>query len=121
MTIGELRDELEDWPEGDEIIFGCEELVRHRCANSREILLAQASVSGSFYETSARSNAFPQRLKSVLIIAFAFFLDGGVSKSAYRGAQALYCLVPNPEKFRQSTFRGFALWLDRDISSLRKH
>jgi hypothetical protein len=26
MTIGELRDELEDWPEGYEIIFGCEEL-----------------------------------------------------------------------------------------------
>jgi hypothetical protein len=25
MTIGELREELEDWPEGDEIIFGCEE------------------------------------------------------------------------------------------------
>jgi hypothetical protein len=22
MTIGELKDELEDWPEGDEIIFG---------------------------------------------------------------------------------------------------
>jgi hypothetical protein len=26
MTIGELREELEDWPEGDEIIFGCEKL-----------------------------------------------------------------------------------------------
>jgi hypothetical protein len=26
MTIGELRDELEDWPESYEIIFGCEEL-----------------------------------------------------------------------------------------------
>jgi hypothetical protein len=30
MTIGELRDELEDWPEGDEIIFGCEELEFYR-------------------------------------------------------------------------------------------
>jgi hypothetical protein len=30
MTIGELRDELEDWPEGDEISFGCEELEFNR-------------------------------------------------------------------------------------------
>ena len=30
MTIGELRDELENWPEGDEIIFGCEELEFYR-------------------------------------------------------------------------------------------
>jgi len=30
MTIGELKDELEDWPEGDEIIFGCEELEFYR-------------------------------------------------------------------------------------------
>jgi hypothetical protein len=30
MTIGELRDELEDWPDGDEIIFGCEELEFYR-------------------------------------------------------------------------------------------
>jgi len=29
---------------------------------------------------------FPQRLKSVRIIAFAFLLDGGVSEAAYRGA-----------------------------------
>jgi hypothetical protein len=26
MTIGELRDELDDWPESFEIIFGCPEL-----------------------------------------------------------------------------------------------
>jgi hypothetical protein len=26
MTIGELKDELEDWPNESEIIFGCEEL-----------------------------------------------------------------------------------------------
>jgi hypothetical protein len=30
MTIGELREELEDWPEGDKIIFGCEELEVYR-------------------------------------------------------------------------------------------
>jgi hypothetical protein len=30
MTIGELRDELEDWPESYEIIFGCEELEFYR-------------------------------------------------------------------------------------------
>jgi hypothetical protein len=30
MTIGELRDELVDWPEGDEIIFGCQELEFYR-------------------------------------------------------------------------------------------
>ena len=30
MTIGELRDELEDWPESFEIIFGCEELEFYR-------------------------------------------------------------------------------------------
>jgi hypothetical protein len=30
---------------------------------------------------------FPQSLKSVRIIAFAFFLDGGVSEAADRGAQ----------------------------------
>ena len=30
MTIGELRDELEDWPESYEIIFGREELEFYR-------------------------------------------------------------------------------------------
>jgi hypothetical protein len=30
MTVGELRDELEDWPESFEIIFGCEELEFYR-------------------------------------------------------------------------------------------
>ena len=30
MTIGELRDELEDWHESFEIIFGCEELEFYR-------------------------------------------------------------------------------------------
>ena len=30
MTVGELRDELEDWPESFEIIFGCEELGFYR-------------------------------------------------------------------------------------------
>ena len=30
MTIGELRDELDDWPESFEIIFGCPELEFYR-------------------------------------------------------------------------------------------
>jgi hypothetical protein len=30
MTVGELKDELESWPESSEIIFGCEELEFYR-------------------------------------------------------------------------------------------
>jgi hypothetical protein len=30
MTIGELRDELDDWPESFEIIFGCPDLEFYR-------------------------------------------------------------------------------------------
>ena len=30
MTIGELKDELEDWPDNSEIIFGCQELEFYR-------------------------------------------------------------------------------------------
>ena len=37
MTIGELREELEDWPEGDEIIFGCEELEFYRLKSAEPI------------------------------------------------------------------------------------
>jgi hypothetical protein len=43
---------------------------------------------------------FPQSLKSVRIIAFAFLLDGGVSEAAYRGAQTFDRFVSNPESFR---------------------
>jgi hypothetical protein len=51
---------------------------------------------------------FPQILKSVRIIAFAFFLDGGVPEAAYRG-----CFVANPEGFRQGMFQGLALGIKR--------
>jgi|ERR1700730_17525555 len=56
---------------------------------------------------------FPQSLESVRIIAFAFFLDGGVSEAAYRGAQTLDRFVSNPEGFRQGMFQGFALGIER--------
>jgi hypothetical protein len=63
---------------------------------------------------------------SVGIIAFAVFLDGGVSKAAYRGAQTFDRFVANPEGFRQGTFQGFALGIegplgrrrDREVCSL---
>jgi hypothetical protein len=55
---------------------------------------------------------FPQSLKSVRIIAFAFFLDGGVSEAAYRGAQTFDRLVTNPEGFRQGMLQGFALGIE---------
>ena len=43
MTIGELKDELEDWPEGDEIIFGCEELEFYRFKKREPILSSWSS------------------------------------------------------------------------------
>ncbi len=43
---------------------------------------------------------FPQSLKSVRIIAFAFSLDGGVSEAVDRGAQTFDRFVSNPEGFR---------------------
>jgi hypothetical protein len=52
---------------------------------------------------------FPQSLKSVGIIGFAFFLDSGVSKAAYSGAQTFDRFVANPKGFRQRMFQGFAL------------
>jgi hypothetical protein len=39
------------------------------------------------------------------MIAFAFFLDGGVPKSAYRRTQTFDRLVPNSERFRESVFQ----------------
>jgi hypothetical protein len=71
----------------------------------------------------------PQCLKSVRIVAFAFFFDGGVAKSAYRGAQTFDRLFPEVQGFRQSMFQNFALgikgllgrWRDRDVSSLGKN
>src|SRR6478609_3465905 len=43
------------------------------------------------------------------IVAFAFFLDGGVSEAAYRGAQTFDRFVADPEEFRQGMFEDFAL------------
>ena len=55
---------------------------------------------------------FPQSLKSEGIIAFAFFLDGGVSEAAYRGGQTFDRFVANPAGFRQGMFQGFALGIE---------
>jgi hypothetical protein len=62
---------------------------------------------------------FPQSLKSVGIIAFAFFLDGGVSEAAYRGAQTFDRFVANPEGFRQGMFQSFALGIEGPLSRRR--
>jgi hypothetical protein len=55
---------------------------------------------------------FPQSLKSVRIIAFTFFFDGGVSEAAHGGAQTFDRFVANPEGFRQGMFQGFALRIE---------
>jgi hypothetical protein len=54
----------------------------------------------------------PQCLKSVRIITFALFLDGGVPKATYRRTQTFDRLVPNPERFRESVFQDFALGIE---------
>jgi hypothetical protein len=69
---------------------------------------------------------FPQCLKSVRIVAFAFLLGGGVPKSADRRTQTFDCLIPEMQGFRQGMFQGFALgiegllrrWRNRDVCSL---
>jgi hypothetical protein len=66
--------------------------------------------------------------EGVGVVAFAFCLDGRVTESAYRGAQDLDRLVPNPEGSCQSMFQNFALgiksllgrWRDGNASSLGK-
>jgi hypothetical protein len=45
----------------------------------------------------------------VWIVAFTFCLDGRITKSPNRGAQAFDGFVPAAEGFRQSMFQGFAL------------
>ena len=62
---------------------------------------------------------FPQSLKSVGIIAFAFFLDGGVSEAAHRRTQALDRLVPEVQGFRQSVFQDFALCIECPLNRWR--
>jgi hypothetical protein len=72
---------------------------------------------------------FPQSLKSVRIIAFAFFLDGGVSEAAYRGAQTFDRFVADPERFPQGMFQDFALGIEgllgrgrnRNVASVGKN
>ena len=46
------------------------------------------------------------------VIAFAFFPDGSVPESAYRGTQTFDRLVPNPEGFRQSVFQDFSFGIE---------
>jgi hypothetical protein len=46
--------------------------------------------------------------------AFAFFLDGGVPKSAYRSTQTFDRLIPDPEGFRQSVFQDFSFGIISD-------
>ena len=42
-------------------------------------------------------------------------VDGGVPEAADRGTQTFDRLVPNPERFRQGVFQGFALALVQDF------
>jgi hypothetical protein len=55
---------------------------------------------------------FPERLKSVRIVAFAFCLYGSVPKVAYRRTQTFDGFVSNPEGFRQTMFQGFAIGIE---------
>jgi hypothetical protein len=48
----------------------------------------------------------------VRIIAFALLLDRCIPKSANRRTQTFDRLIPNPERFRQSVFRSFALGIE---------
>jgi hypothetical protein len=54
----------------------------------------------------------PQSLKSVRIIAFAFY-DAGVTESPNRGTKTFDRFVPNAEGFGQSMFQDFALGIER--------
>ena len=58
MTIGELRDELEDWPEGDEIIFGCEELEFYRF-KKRGADTVQLEFNQTIYKDAKTGKCFP--------------------------------------------------------------
>jgi hypothetical protein len=53
MTIGELRDELDEWPESFEIIFGCPELEFYRLKKRAGDLLQL-----EFNQTIALSTTF---------------------------------------------------------------
>jgi hypothetical protein len=49
MTIGELKDELEAWPDSCEIIFGCQELEFYRI-KKREDDLVQLEFNQTIYK-----------------------------------------------------------------------
>jgi hypothetical protein len=51
MTIGELRDELDEWPESFEIIFGCPELEFYRLKKRAGDLL-QLEFNQTIYKDS---------------------------------------------------------------------
>jgi hypothetical protein len=51
MTVGELRDELDDWPESFEIIFGCHELEFYRLKKRAGDLL-QLEFNQTIYKDS---------------------------------------------------------------------
>jgi hypothetical protein len=51
MTIGELRDELDEWPESFEIIFGCLDLEFYRLTKRHGDLL-QLEFKQTIYKDS---------------------------------------------------------------------
>jgi len=63
--------------------------------------------------------SFPQRLKSVRIISFAFLLDGSISKAAHRGTQTFDCIIPETQGFPQSVFQRFSLCIECLLSRRR--
>jgi hypothetical protein len=92
--------------------------------------VSQSSTQGSILNQILRPiESFPQSLKSVRIIRFAFFLDGSIAKAAYQDTQTFDRLAPDVEGFRQSVFQGFALGIecllgwgrDRNGSVFRKN
>ena len=81
--------------------------------------LGKASIQNQILRPIKR---FPISQKSVRIIAFAFFLDGGVPKAAYREVQTIDRLIPDPERFRQREFQDFSFgsnvfWADGGIAT----
>jgi hypothetical protein len=62
---------------------------------------------------------FPQCLKSVRVIAFAFFLDGCVRKPSHRRTQTFDRLVSEAEGFRQSMFQNLAFRINGLLSRRR--
>jgi hypothetical protein len=51
MTVGELRDELDEWPESFEIIFGCPDLEFYRLKKRTGDLL-QLEFNQTIYKDS---------------------------------------------------------------------